>query len=234
MGKYGKHGALVGLIAGLCGAPAHAACRLALALALDVSSSVDAREYILQRDGLAAALVSEEVQAELFSGAGDVAISAYEWSGLHHQFMILDWTLLSSPAKVLEAAGIIHAAERQRDDLPTAIGAAVGYSGRLFRNAPDCDRYTLDISGDGVHNHGYSAKLAYKEFPLDHVTVNGLVILGDKPEVAPYYLSEVIKGPGAFVEVVADFEGYQRAMERKLIREIGSVVIGQAAQKRRR
>ena len=43
----------VGLMLG--SAPAEAACRLALALGLDVSGSVNAAEYALQRTGLAAA-----------------------------------------------------------------------------------------------------------------------------------------------------------------------------------
>ena len=38
------------------------ACRLALSLGLDVSSSVDAREYRLQTEGLAAALIAPEVR----------------------------------------------------------------------------------------------------------------------------------------------------------------------------
>ncbi|MFC3117559.1 DUF1194 domain-containing protein [Jhaorihella thermophila] len=55
------------LAAGLAGTPPAAACRLALVLAMDVSSSVDAREDALQRRGLAAALIAPEVQAAFFS-----------------------------------------------------------------------------------------------------------------------------------------------------------------------
>ncbi|MEL6211423.1 MAG: aminotransferase class I/II-fold pyridoxal phosphate-dependent enzyme [Pseudomonadota bacterium] len=54
--------ALALFLALTCAGPA-AACRLALLLALDVSSSVDAREDQLQRGGLAAALVAPEVVA---------------------------------------------------------------------------------------------------------------------------------------------------------------------------
>lgn len=229
MGKYGKFGALVSLIAGVCAAPAHATCQLALSLALDVSSSVDEQEYVLQRDGLAAALLSDDVQAMLFSGAGDVAISVYEWSGFHDQSLILDWTMLSGPNALQYAAETIHAAQRSRDDMPTSIGPAIGYASGLFRRAPDCDRQVLDISGDGEHNHRFAPHHAYRAFPLDHVTVNGLVIVQDHPDLVAYYITDVIKGPGAFVEVTPSFDDYEAAMQRKLLREIGAMVIGASA-----
>ncbi|MEM9846126.1 MAG: DUF1194 domain-containing protein, partial [Pseudomonadota bacterium] len=44
-------------------AAAQAGCRQALALGLDVSGSVDTREYRLQTDGLAEALRDPEVQS---------------------------------------------------------------------------------------------------------------------------------------------------------------------------
>lgn len=65
MGQHAKHRSLVKLTAlaiGLWAAPAQA-CRLALVLAMDVSSSVDAAEDQLQRAGLAAALIDPDVQA---------------------------------------------------------------------------------------------------------------------------------------------------------------------------
>ena len=226
MGKYGKFRALVSLIATASAAPAHAACQLALVLALDVSSSVDEQEYVLQRDGLVAALLSDEVQDLLFSGQGDVAISVFEWSGLHDQHLILDWTILTGPIALQTAAEGIHAARRSRDDMPTSIGPAIGYASGLFRHAPACDRQVLDISGDGKHNHRYQPVHAYRAFPLENVTVNGLVIVGNAPELVDYYRTEVIKGPGAFVEVTPDFDNYEQAMKRKLLREIGAMVVG--------
>lgn len=41
-------------------------CRLALALAMDISVSVDEAEDVLQRQGLAAALIAPEVQEAFF------------------------------------------------------------------------------------------------------------------------------------------------------------------------
>ena len=62
--------------------PALADCRLALALALDVSSSVNAAEDRLQREGLAAALTSDEVvEAALALPGQEVTLAVFEWSG---------------------------------------------------------------------------------------------------------------------------------------------------------
>jgi len=75
-----------GAVAASLAAPqiAGASCRLALLLALDVSSSVDSVEDRLQRAGLAAALTSDEVQAALLSVPGQaVALAVYELSLIH-------------------------------------------------------------------------------------------------------------------------------------------------------
>lgn len=207
---------------------AESGCRLALALALDISASVDTAEYTLQRDGLAAALLSDEVQALLFNGE-PVAIAVYEWSSRYRQALTLGWTLIEDPAALRSAAGRIRATERMSDSFPTGLGEALGFGSRLLRDAPPCARQVIDISGDGVHNDGFSPASAYKYFPFDGITVNGLVILGAEDDVAEYYQSEVIRGPGAFVEIAGSYEDFERAMRRKLLREIGTLVVGSPA-----
>ena len=64
------------LVLTLLAAPADAACRQALALGLDVSSSVDDTEYRLQLDGLAAALLKPEVRAA-FLALPDAPVRLY-------------------------------------------------------------------------------------------------------------------------------------------------------------
>ena len=78
----------------------------------------------------------------------------------------------------------------------------------MFRAAPPCQYLTLDMSGDGRNNEGFSPVLAYRNFPLDEVTVNGLVIGGSEDDLAGYYAREVIKGPGSFVEEALNFEDF--------------------------
>ena len=116
MGQYAKHRHLVGIriIAAtamvLLAAPA-SACRLALVLALDVSSSVDATEDRLQRAGLAAALIDPDVLAAIVNDPTPVALAVFEWSGRFAQAEVLDWTLLNTPVDVIAAAeklSLIH------------------------------------------------------------------------------------------------------------------------------
>lgn len=236
MGKHGKHGALVraATLAGLMllSAPAALAqnCRLALVLAMDVSSSVDAAEDTLQRGGLVAALTAPEVQAAFFATDQYVALAAFEWSGRYNQEILLDWTLIDSPAKLLGAAQRIANSKRSHNDFPTAMGYALGYGAGMLERAPSCLYQTLDMAGDGQNNEGFSPAQAYAAFPFDGVTVNGLVVNGADFEaetgLIAFYKGQVMRGPAAFVEIAQGFEDYERAMRRKLERELTPPVIG--------
>lgn len=211
------------------GAAAQAAsCRLALVLALDVSSSVDDREYVLQRDGAAAALGDPDIRRAILSGPGHVALAVYEWSGRRQNAMVLDWTALRSDADIDRAIAQLRSFPRSQTRFPTAMGYALGYGATLLTRGPDCARRVIDVSGDGITNDGFGPDLAYKHFPFQGVTVNGLAILGADPMVADYYEFSVMHGPNAFVELSEGYEGYRRAMTRKLFREISNLVVGEA------
>lgn len=210
--------------------PAVAECRLALVLALDVSSSVDPREDTLQRSGVVAALTSPDVEAAFFAADQHVALAVYEWSGRYQQQLILDWTMIDSRAALVRAAETVAASTRSHTEFPTAMGYALGYGSRLLERAPPCLRKTLDMAGDGQNNEGFGPKAAYKEFPFDEVTVNGLVVNAADFEgevgLLAFYQGEVIRGPGAFMIVANGFEDYERAMRRKLERELTPPTIG--------
>lgn len=215
----------------LCALPAHAIeCRLALLLAIDVSSSVDKTEDQLQRGGLVAALTAPEVTAAFFASDTPVALAIYEWSGRYNQEIILDWILINSPAKLLGAAEVVAASTRSHNDFPTAMGYALGYGAGMFERAPNCLHQTLDMAGDGQNNEGFPPSSAYSAFPFNGVTVNGLVVnaadFEAETELIPFYLNEVIRGPGAFIEIAQGFEDYERAMRRKLKRELSLRFIG--------
>lgn len=205
-------------------------CRLALLLAMDVSSSVDASEDVLQRGGIVAALTAPEVQAAFFASDQYVALAAYEWSGRYNQEVLLEWTAIDSPAALLSAAETIARSTRSHNDFPTAMGYALGYGAGFLTRGPECLAKTIDVAGDGQNNEGFTPTQAYAEFPFDGVTVNGLVINGADFEaetgLIAYYQSQVIRGPGAFVEIAQGFEDYERAMRRKLERELSPPVIG--------
>ena len=207
------------------------ACRLALALGLDVSASVDAGEYRLQIEGLAAALNAPRVRGALIGGGGPVALAVYEWSGWEDQRLVLDWTLVTGPEALDAVTARLLATERRRMSDSTALGQALLEGGALLGRAPGCWRAVLDISGDGKNNDGPDPDMLDGEPALAGVTVNALVIgAGDRAsgdirsddigELSSYFSAHVIRGPDAFVEVALGFADYERAMTRKLLREL--------------
>ena len=202
------------------------ACRLALVLALDVSSSVDADEDRLQRGGLAAALLAPEVQEAFFVSPDPVALQIFEWSGKYNQTNLLDWTLIRSPADLLMAAEALTNSTRSVSDMPTAMGYALGYASIKLLAAPPCLFQTIDMAGDGANNDGFGPSSAYLAFPFDGVTVNGLAIAEPDNAARDYYLAEVVHGPNAFLEVAYGFTDFEDAMRRKLVRELSSQIIG--------
>jgi hypothetical protein len=205
------------------------ACRLALVLAIDVSTSIDQRDYGLQRDGLAAALRAPEVIAAFLSAKSPVALAAYEWSGQHNQRIVLDWTLVTSADDMHMAADRIETFVRYQTGYPTSLGRALSFGGDMLAAAPVCGRQTLDLSGDGRNNAGYPPEVAYQDHIFGNVTVNGLAVGGGEPldSLVRYFSETVIRGNGAFVEVARDHEDFKRAMRRKLVREVTSLVVSQ-------
>ncbi len=200
-------------------------CRLALVLALDVSSSVDAEEYILQRDGLAAALGDPLIRSAILDGDGHVAMAIFEWSGRRQSTMVSGWTVLTDNAAIDDLIQTLVTSPRSHTRFPTAMGYALGYGATLLSRGPDCDRQVIDLSGDGENNDGFSPQLAYRNFPFSGVTVNGLAVLGGSDDVVDYFQREVRHGFGAFVETSLGYQGYREAMTRKLFRELNDMTL---------
>uniref|UniRef100_UPI003BAC79CE DUF1194 domain-containing protein n=1 Tax=Stappia sp. TaxID=1870903 RepID=UPI003BAC79CE len=195
-------------------------CPLALVLALDVSSSVDEREYALQMKGLAAAFREETVQSAIMA-TGGILVTAFEWSGRDQHVTHADWRYLATRADIETFADLLARSRRQHTSYPTALGYALGHAAIRLSSAPRrCLRQVVDISGDGVNNEGFPPASAYRAFDYARITVNGLVVRGADPDPLPYYTREVIRGSGAFVEVAETYSDYARAMARKLLREI--------------
>ena len=219
--------AALALCAGVA-TPAAAQCRLALILGLDVSSSVNVTEDTLQRQGLARALVAPEVVAAILATpTNPVSLAVFEWSGRDQQKILLDWRDLRTTADITDAAQTIANSRRSYAEFPTAIGSALEFAATKLRQREGCTFRTVDLSGDGIHNDGTGPQVVYRRDPLfNSVTVNGLIIIGDHAELLPHYQTTVLHGPGAFLEFADGFADFERAMTRKLLREIGSQILG--------
>ena len=77
------------------------------------------------------------------------------------------------------------------------------------------------------NNEGYGPEIAYRSFDFDGIIVNGLVIRESYPspesfyrDAVLFYKMEVLKGPGSFLVVAEGFRDFERAMKKKLLKEI--------------
>lgn len=206
---------------------------LLLVLASDVSRSVDQPKFQLQRDGYAAAITNARVLETIQSGPNRrIAVCFVEWSGMGAQRLVIDWTLIENAATAQKFADALAEAPRSFADR-TSISGAIDFALPLFDQAPFVAmRRTIDVSGDGTNNSGRDVTLARDEAVSKGVTINGLVILSDRPlswnpehtnppgGLANYYKQNVIGGPGAFVLVAESFRSFGDALINKMIAEI--------------
>lgn len=220
------------------GAAADAACRQALALGLDISGSVDAREYRLQMDGLAAALDDPKVRQALTIMPGTpVHLLVYEWSGPEDPTVILPWTAVTSPQVLNGIIGHLRATERRQATPGTALGLAMREGVAHLQERAECWKRTLDLSGDGKSNLGPRPVDVKPEIEPTGITINALVIGADAPAtgdvrqaeisgLSAYFQTNVIVGADSFVETALGFEDYAAAMARKLERELETLILG--------
>jgi hypothetical protein len=209
--------------------PVKAECRLALALAMDVSRSIDDTDFVIQTEGLALALEDGAVQRAILQGGGTVALAVYQWSGASHQEILQDWTLIEGPEALDRVIWAVRAARKPEVGKLTALGEAMRFGVGLLNRAPDCDRRVLDVAGDGQNNQGIGISNLRDEVDFSGVTVNGLAIGEHEQGLVRYFERYVMGGPGAFVEVAARQVDFPPAIRRKLLRELAGPEIGALA-----
>jgi len=205
-------------------APVRAECRLALALAMDVSRSVDAKDFVIQTEGLAAALEAPDIVTAFFAPAGDVALAVYQWSGEDYQELVIDWTLIAEPEDLPAVIAGIRRLRPPEVRLPTALGAGIDFGRALLDRAPPCDARVLDVAGDGRNNAGPTPEKIYARGGWEGITVNGLAIGSHELRLTEYFRSTLIRGPGAFVELATRHTDFPEAIRRKLLRELVDTV----------
>ncbi|MEJ8561516.1 DUF1194 domain-containing protein [Yoonia sp. GPGPB17] len=194
------------------------ACEVALMLAVDVSGSVDPDEYRIQMDGLAAGLLDSSVSAALVGGQSKLALM--QWTGTSRQEVVIGWSTMHDDTDVLAFANQVVVTPRIWRNFSTAIGEALVLSLPYFAQVPECERYVVDISGDGPSNEGRVPNAVWPELRAAGVTVNALVIEASVPGLTRYFESDVITGPAAFAVTANTFEDYPAEIRRKLLREL--------------
>jgi Protein of unknown function (DUF1194) len=217
--------------------PAHAAepVDLLLVLAADVSRSVDHEKFELQRQGYAAAISDPRVLAAIRSGPHSrIAVLFLEWSGLGNQKIVIDWTLIDGPPAAQRFGDQLLESTRSFADR-TSISGGIDFAVTQFAQAPfQSTRRTIDVSGDGTNNAGRDVTQARDDALALGITINGLVILSERPlpwnpehtnppgGLANYYRGNVMGGPGAFVMEAKDFNSFGQAIVAKMIAEVAA------------
>jgi hypothetical protein len=200
-----------------------------LVLAVDVSYSMDPEEQALQREGYMAAITSREFLLAVKQGMhGRVAMTYFEWAGVHHQQIIVPWRLIDGPEAADGFSADIARARYTRASR-TSISGALLFAAPLFEGSGyRGGRRVIDVSGDGVNNNGPNVTLTRDEVLAKGITINGLPILLKRPNVGTmdidnldvYYEDCVIGGPGAFVIPIRNREQFKEAIRTKLVLEI--------------
>jgi hypothetical protein len=206
---------------------------LEVILAADVSRSIDDAEFDLQRKGYAAALTDPRVLAAIHGRPGAaIGVCFIEWSGDEDQQVVVDWTEIRDEEDAGSMAEAILAAPRSFMGR-TSISAAIDFAMTHFTKSKwQAGRHIIDISGDGTNNSGRAITEARDQAVSQGVTINGLAIINDKPNLGYsahtqppgglplYYRQNVIGGANAFLLVVQDFNSFADAMAQKLAKEI--------------
>ena len=197
---------------------------LALVLAFDCSASVTFEEFGLMAGGCAAVLRDPAVVAGLTGGARGASLCALVlWSGRGQQETLVEWTGLASDADVRAFADAVDNVPRTVRAGTTAIGEALLFCENLLRLAPArAGRRVIDMVGDGRSNEGAPPALIRDRLAADGVTINGLCVLHEEPDLLDSYTREVIGGPGSFALQCQDFGGFAAAMQQKLRQEVAS------------
>lgn len=206
---------------------------LLLVLSSDVSRSVTADKFKLQRDGYATAIANPKVLEAIKGGRhGRIAVMFVEWSGAGNQKTVIDWTLIDGP-QAAHAFGTRLLEEPRAFADRTSISGGIDAAAAELAKAPYfSERQTIDVSGDGTNNSGRDVALARDEAVAKGIVINGLVILSERPMpwnpehthppggLAKYYRDNVTGGPGSFVMEAKDFDSFGDAILKKMIAEI--------------
>ena len=201
---------------------------LELVLALDSSGSVNTREFNLQLQGYIDAFRNPAVIETVTNGdTGAIAVTLLIWAGdtSRGTRVIADWTLIDSQETAEEFVEKILSTPRFMLRDGTSLSNVIETSARLFRgNGFQGNRMVVDISGDGTNNIGYEPTIARDVAVRAGITINGLAILTDFPDLDLYYGEQVVGGPGAFVVSAQNFHAFSAAVLNKLVREIAGTV----------
>jgi hypothetical protein len=194
-----------------------------MVLAVDGSASVTYEEFGLIAGGVATALRDPAVVAGLAAGS---FLSLLLWSGTGQQDVLTGWTRIGSAEDVLAFAATVENMPRTVKPGATAIGEALIAALTLLAKVTAVPaRNIVNVIGDGRSNDGIAPGPVRDRMAAADITINGLCILHEEPDLLDAYTAEVIGGPGAFAVTCRVYEDFTEAMRQKLTREIRGPVV---------
>jgi len=220
-----------------------------LLLLVDVSGSVDTREYNLMMQGYETAFKNLDIISALDQGPqGAIAVALMFWSANDQQTVGVDWMKINDAESANAFADAIAATNRPFNSM-TAIGSAITAGTELFGTETGGDVSNgfssavqmIDISGDGEDNdtppssdRATNVRAARDASIASGVDmINGLPIGNAGGALEQYYQDNVIAGSivgvEAFTQPVEDFNSVAESLEIKLSREIKAGAITAAA-----
>jgi hypothetical protein len=215
--------AVAALLLALAAAWPARAASVALVLAIDVSGSVSPGRYRLQHDGIARAFESPQLIKAITRVPGGIEALVLEWSDPDKIAITVGWTRITNRASSLAFAAAMRETHRTSGGL-TAIGSAMLAAGAAFDHMPEpAARRIIDVSGDGSANYGTPPAAARDALVKRGITINGLAILTEEPNLDDYYRKNVVGGPGAFVLVARDMGVFAAAIQSKLVTEVAGL-----------
>ena len=215
---------------------------LELYLAADVSGSIDAADFGLQRAGFAAAFQSAAVQAAIANGAiGSIAVKLVDFANT--VVTAVDWTFINDAASANAFAAQILLAPRGlpggNDGQSNLIDTALA---DLNGNAFEGTRRVLDIASEGAQDiDGCSFDnvncptvqaardnfLANGGSAINAIWLNDRNFFGLDPtdtiNAFEYGSLNVIGGAGSFQTFAANFDAFAPAIAAKIQREVEGI-----------
>lgn len=200
---------------------------LALVLAVDGSASVTYDEFNLIAGGIAAGLRDPAVIRGLISGPAQASMGCLIlWSGVGAQDVIQPWVRIGSEAEAKAFADAADNMPRSVAPGETATGEALLLALKLLAEAPaSATRQVVNVVGDGRSNAGIPPGPIRDRMAAAGITINGLCILHEEPDLLESYRREVIGGPGSFAVTCRNYADFAAAMRRKLVREVGVPIV---------
>jgi hypothetical protein len=196
---------------------------LAMVLAVDGSASVTYDEFGLIAGGMAAALLDPAVAASL---TGNSILALLLWSGAGQRDIITGWTSIATAADLAAFAEGVDNMPRTVRAGNTAIGEALLASLTLLAQVPAIPkRNIVNVIGDGRSNDGIAPGPVRDRMAAADITINGLCILHEEPDLLASYTQDVIGGPGAFAVTCREYKDFAEAMRQKLTREIKGPIV---------